>query len=378
MTVEPIFPDGPIPGEEPDQEEELFDDDDQPIASEPPEFGKPGDVARRTVTDEQSGWRLDLFLVHHFPQYSRSLLRNAIQSEGVFVDGKRGKPAYRLVPGQEVTFTLIELPRQSPVPEDIPLEVLYEDDDLAVINKPPDMVVHPSRGHWSGTLVGALSFRYAGALSSVRGPTRPGVVHRLDRDTSGAILVAKNDVSHARLATQFECRKIHKEYYAIVLGNLNVDRDVVDLPIAHHPKFRDRMCVARDDPDAKPAVTYIEVKERFRGFSTVIARPQTGRTHQIRVHLTHSGCPILCDKQYGGRSSITLGEIVGTTGLPATSDQEELQNEYARILLARQALHAHSLTFEHPTTGKEMTIEAPLPNDIVQTLDAIRQYRKLS
>ncbi|MDD3586240.1 MAG: RluA family pseudouridine synthase [Thermoguttaceae bacterium] len=341
-------------------------------------WGKPGDIEYRTVAPEQAGWRLDLFLVYHFPQYSRVLLRNAIQSEGVFVDGRRGKPAFRLVPGQQVAFTLMELPRQSPIPEDIPLEVLYEDDDLAVINKPPDMVVHPSRGHWSGTLVGALSFRYAGGLSGVRGPTRPGIVHRLDRDTSGAILVAKNDSSHAKLASLFELKKIHKEYVAIVSGSLAVDRDMIDLPIGHHPKFRERMRIAKDDPEAKQARTYIETLERYRGFSVVMARPQTGRTHQIRVHLSHYGCPVLCDKLYGGRASITLGEIAGKSGITPASDDPRQQEEYARVLLARQALHARRLIFEHPHSGKTIEVEAPLPSDMQTTLDAIRQYRNLS
>lgn len=341
-------------------------------------LGNPGDIEYRTVTPEQAGWRLDLFLVHHFPQYSRVLLRKAIQSEGVFVDGRRGKPAFRLVPGQQVAFTLMELPRESPIPENIPLEVLYEDDDLAVINKPPDMVVHPSRGHWSGTLVGALSYRYAGDLSSVRGPTRPGIVHRLDRDTSGAILVAKNDISHAKLASLFELKKIHKEYFAIVSGNLAVDRDMIDLPIGHHQKFRERMRIAKDDPEAKQAKTYIETLERFRGFSAVLARPQTGRTHQIRVHLSHYGCPVLCDKLYGGRSSITLGEIIGKSGIVPDSDDPAQIAEFARVMLARQALHARRLVFEHPHTGKTVEVEAPLPSDMQTTLDAIRRYRNLS
>lgn len=148
---------------------------------------EPGQTMTRTVEDSQSGWRLDLFLAHFYPQYSRVLIRRAIQAEGVDVSGRHGKPSYRLRPGEVVSFTLPELPRQSPIPEDIPLEILYEDDVLAVINKPANMVVHPSRGHWAGTLVGALAYRYAGQLSTVRGPGRPGIVHRLDRDTSGVI-----------------------------------------------------------------------------------------------------------------------------------------------------------------------------------------------
>ena len=207
----------------------------------PPEE-KVGEVAKRVVTDAESGWRLDQFLAAKFPQYSRVLLRKAIQApEGVDVDGRHGKPSFRLRPGDVVSFRMIEPPRESPIPEDIPLDVLYEDDDLAVVNKPADMVVHPARGHWSGTLVGALAHRFAGQLSQNRGPARPGIVHRLDRDTSGAIIVAKNDQAHAFLAAQFEQKRIEKEYFAITLGGIRSDREVVDLPIGRHPKYRVKM-----------------------------------------------------------------------------------------------------------------------------------------
>lgn len=334
----------------------------------------PGDTGSHIVREEESGWRLDLFLTHFYPQYSRVLIRNAIQSDGVLVDGKRGKPAYRLKPGQSVQFTLPDLPRESPIPEEIPLEILYEDDVLAVINKPADMVVHPSRGHWSGTLVSALAYKYADDLSSVRGPERPGIVHRLDRDTSGVILVAKNNQSHAKLADLFQTKKIHKEYFAIVSGVPSFDRDVIDLPIGHHPKNREKMMIARNDPEAKSAVTHLEVLERFRGFSTICARPQTGRTHQIRVHLAHVGTPVLCDKLYGGCASITLGEVAGKRGAPARPRAGETA-DFDTILLGRQALHARRLTFTHPETGEEITVEAPIPADMQAVLDAIRQYR---
>lgn len=352
--------------------------DDEVVLSETEPFSAekvPGDADRRTVQPSESGWRLDLFLAHYYPQYSRVLLRRAIQADGVEVDGKRGKPAYRLRPGQSVTFVLPELPRESPIPEDIPLDVLYEDDELAVINKPANMVVHPSRGHWAGTMVGALAFKYAGQLSTVRGPARPGIVHRLDRDTSGAILVAKNDVIHARLAGLFESKKIQKEYFAIVSGVPAADRDLVDQPIGHHPKNREKMMIARNDPEAKTAQTYFEVVERFRGFSTVRALPRTGRTHQIRVHLAYVGTPVLCDRLYGGTAQITLGEIVGRQEVFAdgTAESEEAS---AEILLNRQALHARRLTFEHPTSGRSITVEAPVPDDMRRTLDAIRTYRQ--
>lgn len=333
-----------------------------------------GEVAKRVVSDAEAGWRLDLFLAAKFPQYSRVLLRKAIQAEnGVDVDGKHGKPSFRLKPGSVVSFRLVEPPRESPIPEDIPLDVLYEDDDLAVVNKPSNMVVHPSRGHWSGTLVSALAYRFAGQLSSNRGPARPGIVHRLDRDTSGAIIVAKNDVAHAHLAALFEEKRIQKEYFAIALGGINVDREVVDLPIGHHPKYRVKMAIAPDDPEAKPAKTFFEVVERFRGFSTVRCMPKTGRTHQIRLHLLSLGCPILCDKLYGGRSTLTKEELAGQYDRSPKGDE----NRESTILLARQALHARKITFEHPTTGKILEIEAPLPADMLQTIEALRELRPL-
>lgn len=333
-----------------------------------------GEVAKRVVSDAEAGWRLDLFLAAKFPQYSRVLLRKAIQAEnGVDVDGKHGKPSFRLKPGSIVSFRLVEPPRESPIPEDIPLDVLYEDDDLAVVNKPSNMVVHPSRGHWSGTLVSALAYRFAGQLSSNRGPARPGIVHRLDRDTSGAIIVAKNDVAHAHLAALFEEKRIQKEYFAIALGGINVDREVVDLPIGHHPKYRVKMAIAPDDPEAKPAKTFFEVVERFRGFSTVRCMPKTGRTHQIRLHLLSLGCPILCDKLYGGRSTLTREELAGQYDRSPKGDE----NRESTILLARQALHARKITFEHPTTGKILEIEAPLPADMLQTIEALRELRPL-
>lgn len=371
-------------GEFPD-EENLSDDELCPLStgenmpqaalSQRGALPEPGQTMTRVVEDSQSGWRLDLFLAHFYPQYSRVLIRRAIQADGVDVSGRHGKPSYRLRPGEVVSFTLPELPRQSPIPENIPLEVLYEDDVLAVINKPADMVVHPSRGHWAGTLVGALAHRYAGQLSTVRGPGRPGVVHRLDRDTSGVILVAKNDEIHGLLASLFQNRQIHKEYFAIVSGNMSADRDVVDQPIGHHPKCREKMMAAPFDPEAKPAETYFEVVERFRGFSTIRALPRTGRTHQIRVHLAYKGTPVLCDKLYGNHRALTRGEIAGVIGKPVIGNTPEQQRLMAETILARQALHARKLTFVHPLTGKELTVESPIPDDMARTLEAIRTFR---
>ena len=317
------------------------------------------------VSSSEAGWRLDLFLVHHFPDYSRVHLRRVITAGGVRIDDETGgKPSYRLKPGQRVRVVLPEIPREAPRPEEIPLDVLYEDDWLAVVNKPPGMVVHPARGHWSGTLASALQYRFAGKLSTAGGPTRPGIVHRLDRDTSGVILVAKHDLAHAKLAAQFRDRTVEKEYFALICGRPERDRDVIDRPIGMHPTHRDKMAIRRDDTASRPAETFYEVIERFDGFAAVRVSPKTGRTHQIRVHLEHIGCPVLCDRQYGGRARITRGEI--------RRDCED-----TLVLLDRQALHAWRLEFAHPDTSEPFRIEAPLPDDMAAVLAELRSSRSL-
>ncbi|MDR1924226.1 MAG: RluA family pseudouridine synthase [Planctomycetaceae bacterium] len=331
-----------------------------------------GDIQFLTVGVEEADWRLDLFLVHHFPEFSRTLIRNAIMNGGVCIDeaGEKptaGKPSFRLKTGQTVRFTFPEIPHQSTIPESIPIEILFEDDEIVVVNKPVDMVVHPSRGHWSGTLVAALVYHFGGKLSTTRGPMRPGIVHRLDRDTTGAIIVAKNDLVHAKLAALFEQRQIRKEYLAIVLGNPHLDRDMIDAPIGLHPKIKEKMCVAqKSDPEAKEALTFYEVVKRYGKFALIRCLPKTGRTHQIRVHLAHTGYPILCDKMYSGRKNITAEELSGKKTIAINED-----NPTGTILLNRQALHAHKLTFKHPVTEVELEIVAPIPSDIQAVIDCL-------
>jgi len=329
---------------------------------EPPDDLSPQPI-RLVVAPEQAGWRLDLFLVHHFPSYSRVHLRRVITAGGVKVGQQGGKPSYRLRAGQQVTVVLPEIPREAPQPENIPLDIRYEDDWLVVVNKPPGMVVHPARGHWSGTLASALMYHFAGKLSSLGGPTRPGIVHRLDRDTSGLLVVAKSDVAHARLSVQFQERSIEKEYFALVAGNPRLDRDVIDEPIGFHPQQREKMAIRRDHPLRQTAETFYEVVERFEGFAAVKILPKTGRTHQIRVHLGHVGCPVLCDRQYGGRARITRGEIRRDPSDDA-------------VLLDRQALHARRLRLAHPHTAQPLEIEAPLPPDLAAVLAELRIYRR--
>ncbi len=309
--------------------------------------------------DAAAGVRLDAFLASHFPEFSRMHLRRVITAGGVQVDGRGGKPAYRLKAGQRVRLVLPEIPREAPTPENIPINVLYEDDHVVVVNKPPGMVVHPARGHWTGTLAGALQYHFGPTLSGSGGPTRPGIVHRLDRDTSGVLLVARTDPAHARLAAQFAERSIEKEYFAIVAGVPQRDRDRIDRPIGVHPHTREKMAIRTDPAAGRPAETFFEVLERFRGFAALRVIPKTGRTHQIRVHLCHAGFPVLCDRQYGGRSRITRGEIHGAPGDDS-------------IVLERQALHAQRLSFRHPATGDLMTVEAPLPDDLQVVLDHLR------
>ncbi len=314
------------------------------------------------VPDDAADVRLDWFLAHRFPTYSRTLLRRAINATGVRVDGKRVKAAHRLRPGERITIVFPDLPREAPQPEEIPLDILYEDDWLAAINKPPGMVVHPGRGHWQGTLASALQFHF-NQLSSVGGQTRPGIVHRLDRDTSGVLVVAKTDRAHQLLADQFEQRTTEKEYFAIVSGQPNRDRDVIDLPIGIHPYQREKMAVRRDGPSSRPAQSFYEVVERFDGFAAVRITPKTGRTHQIRVHLASIHCPVLCDKLYGGRARITRGEL--------TRKLDDIE-----VLLDRQALHALRLKLAHPETGEPIEFNAPLPADLTGMLESLRQLRR--
>jgi 23S rRNA pseudouridine1911/1915/1917 synthase len=234
------------------------------------------------------------------------------------------------------------------------------------------MIVHPAKGHWEGTLASALAHHF-GALSGRGGPTRPGIVHRLDRDTSGVIIVAKNDQAHDALAAQFKSRHVVKEYLAIVAGEPDRDRDVIDEPIGDHPTHREKKAIRRDDASARPAVTEYEVAERFVGYAFLRALPKTGRTHQIRLHLTHIGCPVLCDRLYGGRVRITELELIPRDKL--AQDESLGQQAAEAVLLDRQALHAHRLAFSHPTTGARVQFEAPLPDDMQRTLAALRRWR---
>lgn len=308
--------------------------------------------------------RIDQYLAVQYPDYSRSVIKKVIDDGGVVVNGKPVKASYKVRSGDHVKITLPDPTHDAPQPEDIPLDVLYEDDDFAIINKPPDMVVHPAKGHWSGTLANAVQFRF-GQLSMINGAYRPGIVHRLDRDTSGAILIAKDEQAHRDLGMQFEMRKVFKEYLALTAGEIDRDSDYIERRIGHHPRDRIKMIVTDDEARGKEACSFYEVIERFRGFSFVRIQPRTGRTHQIRVHLASIGCPVLADEIYAGRTSFKLSEVV--PGIDPIDDE---------LLLERQALHAARLRIIHPRTKEVVAVEAPLPADFQRALDMLRKHRK--
>lgn len=338
-----------------------FDDDTLPEADVELPVRRSRDPVEMRIQVKSEGMRLDHYIPIFYPDFSRSEIQRAIAAGTVTINDRTVKPSYKVRNEDRLKIVLPEPTHDLPRPEDIPLDVLYEDEWLALVNKPWNMVVHPAKGNWSGTLVNALQFRFREQLSLENGHYRAGIVHRLDKDTSGVILVAKDATTHHDLASQFEARKVFKEYVALVAGVLDRDTDYIDAPMKQHPHDRLRQIVSHD-PDAKAANSYYEVLERFRGFTLVKVQPRSGRTHQIRVHLAHVGCPVLADKLYGGRDSFRLSDVI-----PETEPDE--------LLLGRQALHALRLRFKHPKTGGFLEAEAPLPPDMRRTLDVLRTYR---
>ncbi len=312
------------------------------------------------VKARMEGKRIDAYLSSRYQDYSRSVIQKVIDAGAVLINGQPTKASYKVREGDVIRAWLPELADDAPTPEDIPLTIAYEDEAFVVVNKPPGLVTHPAKGNWSGTLVNALQFHFD-KLSTVGGSHRPGIVHRLDRDTSGLLIVAKDDRAHAALAKQFEERSIRKEYLAIVSGVPSRDGDFIERLIGPHPTHREKMAIRLPEDGGKEAVTFYETVERFAGHALVRCHPKTGRTHQIRVHLTHIGHPILADKLYAGRDRFTLGDLLG----PGAPDAD-------RVLLGRQGLHAHSLRLTHPLTGAPMHLTAPLPDDMASTLDELR------
>ncbi|MDG3003398.1 RluA family pseudouridine synthase [Paludisphaera mucosa] len=328
-----------------------------PLSETPQEF----EVKPRT-----DGKRIDAYLASRFIDYSRSVLQRIIEAGAVEVNGRVVRASYKIRAGDRVKLSLPPLHDTTPTAEEIPIEVVYEDEHLTVVNKPADMVTHPSRGNWRGTLVNAIQFHFD-QLSTVAGEDRPGIVHRLDRDTTGLLVVVKNDLAHRRLALQFEHRTVNKEYLAIVYGVPERDSDYIERPIGFHPIVRERMAVRTIEDGGREAATFYEVVERFRGYALVRCKPRTGRTHQIRVHLASIGHPIVADKPYSGRDRLTLAdlEVAGAVA-----------DDPASLLIDRQALHAHALRFAHPMTEAAVELCAPLPPDMARTLDALRLHRQ--
>lgn len=293
----------------------------------------------------QSGVRLDKFLADSGLELSRSAAVGMIDNGNVTVNGKAQNKKYKLSDGDEV---IIRIP--DPVPyeaeaENIPLDIVYEDEDLLVVNKPKGMVVHPAAGNYDGTMVNALLYHCGDSLSGINGVLRPGIVHRIDKDTSGLLIVAKNDRAHKLLAEQIKEHSFTREYEAIVFGNLKNDEGTVDAPIGRHPVDRKKMCIT--PKNSKNAVTHYQVLERLKGYTYIRCVLETGRTHQIRVHMASLGHPVAGDMIYGVKN-----EKVPFTG---------------------QCLHARKIGFIHPTSGKYMEFVSPLPDYFEQFLAKLRR-----
>jgi len=294
------------------------------------------------ASEENKNQRLDAFLASSLDGLTRSQATRLIESGEVAVNGKAVSKSYKLAGGEAVAVTLPEPEPAEAVPQDIPLDVVYEDADVIVVNKPSGMVVHPAPGHPDGTLVNALLYHCAGTLSGIGGALRPGIVHRIDRDTSGLIIAAKNDAAHQYLSAQLADHTLARTYECIVVGKLREDRGTVDAPIARHPTDRKRMAVVAG---GREAVTHWEVIARYPGYTHVRCRLETGRTHQIRVHMAYIGHPILGDTVYGARK-----EVPGLTG---------------------QCLHAVGLRFLHPRTHEVVELSCPLPEEFMRMLQKI-------
>jgi 23S rRNA pseudouridine1911/1915/1917 synthase len=313
----------------------------------------PARVESLTIEHSLPAERLDRFLARRFPGVSRGAIQRLIEEGCIRVNGRVVKPTHHPRAGERVDIEWPE-PRPAAVePEAMPLEILFEDESLLVLNKPAGVVVHPSAGHAEHTLVNALLHHCAGRLSGIGGVARPGIVHRLDKDTSGCLVVAKDDAAHLALSAQFASRQVEKVYHAVLCGELLRDEGRIQAAIARHPSHRKRMAVVEDLPRARAALTEYRVLERLRGATLVEARLHTGRTHQLRVHFQFLGHPVAGDAVYGRRHTRRLTELTGY--------------EPPRVLL-----HASRLAFRHPRTGRRVQCEAPWPEDFA---DAVRFLR---
>lgn len=296
-----------------------------------------------TATSEDRGARIDAWLAAHMEGLTRSAAAKLLESGGVAVNGASAAKNYRLTGGETVEVTRPEAEEITVEPQDIPLDVVYEDQDVIVVNKPVGLVVHPAPGHPDGTLVNALLHHCGDSLSGIGGERRPGIVHRIDKDTSGLIIAAKNDFAHQFLSAQLSDHTLGREYEAVVHGGFRDDAGTVDAPIGRHSVDRKRMAVT--PKNSKPAVTHYEVIARYRGYTRILCRLETGRTHQIRVHMASIGHPLLGDGVYG-----------------APCPEKGLEG---------QCLHARRLKFIHPRTGQLVRLEAPLPEYFTQVISRL-------
>lgn len=295
-------------------------------------------------TAETSGVRIDKFLSDAMPDVSRSYIQKLIKDQHIAVNKGQVKSNYKLSAGDEIKVSLPELKAPDIKPEELPLDILYEDNDILIVNKPKGMVVHPAPGHYSGTLVNAVMFHCRDNLSGINGVSRPGIVHRIDMDTTGSLIICKNDRAHQALADQLKDHHITRRYHAIVHGNIKEDLGTVNAPIGRHPVDRKKM--STHAPHGRNAVTHYKVLERFGNYTYIECELETGRTHQIRVHMASIGHPILGDQVYG----------------PAKCP----------FKLQGQTLHAKILGITHPSTGEYMEFDAPLPNYFKDLLGKLR------
>lgn len=295
------------------------------------------------INAQESGERIDALLAQSVEGLSRSAAQALIESGGVTLCGKTLKKNYRTTPGESYEVVLPELCDIPLTAQDIPLDIVFEDDDIIVVNKLRGMVVHPAPGHPDGTLVNALLFYCGDSLSGIGGEKRPGIVHRIDKDTSGLLIAAKNDFAHQSLSAQLSDHSLYREYEAVVHGNMHEESGTVNAPIGRHPTDRKRMAVTQKN--SRSAVTHWELIARYKGYSHIRCRLETGRTHQIRVHMAHIGHALLGDGLYG-----------------APSPEKGLEG---------QCLHARRLHFTHPRTGEKIVVEAPLPEYFISVLSKL-------
>jgi 23S rRNA pseudouridine1911/1915/1917 synthase len=306
-----------------------------------------------TVTAEEAGARLDAYLAS-VTELTRSAAARLMEEEQVTLNGKRANKKDKVKAGDVIIVLLPEPEPDEAIPQDIPLDIVYEDEDILVVNKPCGMVVHPAAGNPDGTLVNAILYHCGDSLSGIGGVIRPGIVHRIDKDTSGLLVVAKNDAAHLALSEQLKVHRVRRVYHAIAIGNLREDMGTVDAPIGRHPTDRKKMAVLRGaDAHARDAVTHYRVLERFAGMCHVECRLETGRTHQIRVHMASLGHPLLGDPVYGG------------------ANHKFCENHPA--LIHGQCLHAAELSLIHPRSGEEMHFTCPLPEDMERILELLRR-----